>query len=70
MGPAFMGVRYMQKTQTILVVAVVILIGMIFFEYQSRHDLGWWLKGWAILCIVVYIVRLFEKYRGKQRRND
>lgn len=56
----------MQKTQGILVVFILILLVMIFYSYWSGTDLGWWLKGWVVVCAAVFIVRLAVKYRKKQ----
>ncbi|HEX6923129.1 MAG TPA: hypothetical protein VF149_04830 [Bacillales bacterium] len=58
----------MQKTQAILSISIFILLGLILYSYWSGDDLGWWLKGWVIICGLVYVVRLYEKYRGKHNR--
>lgn len=53
----------MRKTQAILLGCVIILLAMIFYTYFSGKSLGWILKGWLIICVILYVIRLYEKYR-------
>ncbi|HEU5139090.1 MAG TPA: hypothetical protein VFT51_03895 [Bacillales bacterium] len=53
----------MQKTQGILATCILILMGLILYSYWSGVELGWWLKGWIIVCIAAYLGRIYEKYR-------
>lgn len=54
------------KLQSVLIICVFILVGMVFYSYWSGNDLGWYLKGWLTLCSALYIIRLVEKYRKKE----
>lgn len=59
----------MKKIQGILIVCVFILLAMIFYSYYSGNRLGWLLKGWLIVCAIIYVMRLYEKYRKNREEK-
>lgn len=59
----------MPKTQLILIFLVAILVGLILYQSWTDHDLDGWIKGVAVLCIIGFFARLFEKYRGNQQQK-
>ncbi|HEX7064495.1 MAG TPA: hypothetical protein VF199_05445 [Bacillales bacterium] len=58
----------MQKSHILLAICVLILLGLILYSWWSGENLGWWLKGWSLVCVAVYMARLYEKYR--KNRED
>lgn len=59
----------MPKTQVILTFFVALLVGLILYQSWTDHNLDGWIKGVAVICVVSFFARLFEKYRGKRKEK-